>query len=126
MTTMVLSIPNGSSNSSVSSEPSELIQVLVHVQAEVLNPNVARRRANMWLTMHAGHLLVAENPELILEDILQWRFDVFLSAPQLDKPGTVTRNHIGQIRLDATSGEIVESATLAEELRANANALVAS
>ena len=126
MTTMVLSIPNDSSNSSENIEPSELLQVLVHVQAEVINPNIARRRANVWLTMHAGHLLMVENPELILEDTLQWRFDVFLSVPQLDKPGMVARSHIGQIRLDARSGEIIESTALVEELKANANALAAS
>ena len=123
---MVLSIPNGSSNSSVSNEPPELMQVLVHVQAEVLSPDVARHRANKWLTLHAGHLLLVKHPELLLEDSLQWRFDVLLSVPQLDNPGTAKRHQIGQIRLAAKSGEIINSSTLIEELRANANALVAS
>lgn len=99
---------------------SERIQVMIHVQAEVLDPGIARRRANVWLTMNAGHLLMVMNPELVLEEPLQWRFDVMLSVPQLDAPGTAAQKRIGQIRLNAHSGEVIDATALVEELRANA------
>jgi hypothetical protein len=89
----------------------------------MLDPVIARRRANIWLTMNAGHLLMANHPELILGESLQWRFDVILSVPQHDRPGLVTQNRIGQIRLDALTGEIVDPIELVEELEANANSL---
>jgi hypothetical protein len=53
------------------------------------------------------------------------RFDVFLTVPQLDPAGTVSRNFIGQMRLDAVTGEVVTPQRLIEELRANTDALAA-
>jgi hypothetical protein len=103
----------------------ETIQVTVHVQAEVISPKLALRSANVWLAMNAGHLLQVSNPELVLGDALQWRFDVFLTVPQLDPAGTVSRNFIGQMRLDAVTGEVVTPQRLIEELRANTDALAA-
>ena len=123
MTVMVLPLSDQENRSEQSNEP---IQVMVHVQAEVMNPNLARRRANVWLTMNAGNLLMVKNPELVLGDPLQWRFDVILSVPQLDHPGTVTQNRIGHIWLNALNGEIVEPLALLEELKANANSLAVS
>ena len=106
-------------------ENSEHMQVIVHIQAQVLGPKVARRRANIWLAMNAGHLLMAENPELVLGESLQWRFDIVLSVPRQDKPGSVTRDAIGRILLDARSGEILNQASLVTELNAHAAALAA-
>ena len=44
------------------------LQVNVHVQATVTAPEVATHKANVWLSMNAGHLLMAENPELLLDE----------------------------------------------------------
>jgi hypothetical protein len=46
-------------------------KVAVHIDTEVLHPEVARRKANAWLLLYAGHLLRADNPELIWEDGMQ-------------------------------------------------------
>ena len=99
-------------------------QVTIHVQAAVIDPEVARRKANVWLLINAGNLLGAVNPELVLGDPLLWRFDVRLSMPQLDRPGFGVRRRIGQIHLDAVTGEVMASPTLVDELRAAADALV--
>ena len=80
-------------------------QVTIHVQAAVLDPEVARRQANVWLLMNGGHLLGAANPELVRGDPLLWRFDVRVSVPQLDRPGFGASHRIGQIHLDAVTGE---------------------
>jgi hypothetical protein len=99
------------------------VQVMVHVQAEVLEPEAARRQVNIWLSMNAGHLLLAENPELLLSEPLLWRFDVLLSVPRLSQPGTVRRRRIGQIRINATTGDVVDPEMLIADLTAHANAL---
>jgi hypothetical protein len=122
MTRMVLPTQIGDANAPRTEE--KRLQITVHVQAEVLDPQVARRKANTWLLMNAGNLLGAENPELILDDTLLWRFDVRLTVPRLDRPGTGVVNRIGQIHLDAVTGEVMAADTLVDDLRAAADALI--
>lgn len=78
------------------------LSVSVHVQTDVVAPEVARRRANVWLLENAGNLLRAESPELVIDEPLLWRFDVVLTHP---KTGTVGR--MGRIEVDATTGGII-------------------
>ena len=99
------------------------MQVNVYIKADVLAPEMALRKANLWLSMNAGHLLVAENPELVLHEPLQWRFDVIYSLPNRQKPGTAQRTYLGRMHMDAISGEVNEQEQLIKELTANADAL---
>lgn len=101
--------------------PEPRVQIVVNVQAEVLNPEVARRKANGWLLEHAGNLLGAEQPELVLGERLLWRFSVILGLPHLDRPGTGERHPIGQILLDAVTGAVEQPEALAEALQAHAS-----
>jgi hypothetical protein len=122
MTQLVL--PAGASAYTGRPDPAnQQIEVMVHVQVQVLDPDVARRRANVWLGMNAGHLLMVENPELLLGDPIQWRFDVILSTPRRNQPGTATQQPIGQIRLNANTGEVIEPARLIPLLTTSAAAL---
>jgi hypothetical protein len=100
------------------------MHVMVNVQADVLHPETAKRIATIWLLERAGNLLGAENPELILSDPMQWRCDVILSMPNLSEPGTGERHRIGQIAIDAVSGEIYNTEEMAEELQNNATLAV--
>lgn len=115
MTTMVLPIEQ--MNLPTTKSPSKL-QINVHIDAEVLDPEVARRKANVWLLLYAGNLLRADYPELILDKDLLWRYTVVLTSPQ---GGNVGR--IGQICVQATTGEVLGSEALSQELIANAEAL---
>jgi hypothetical protein len=99
------------------------MQVNVYIRADVMAPAMALRKANAWLSMNAGHLLVAENPELVLREPLQWRFDVIYSLPNRRQPGTVQRSYLGRLHMDAISGEVSEQEQLLKELTANAEAL---
>lgn len=101
----------------------ERMQVVVDLRTEVLTSSYAQRRANVWLGMNVGNLLLIEHPELLLGDALQWRFDIILSVPQHNQPGPVTQQRIGQIRLDALTGEVLDPVELVEELMAHAGAL---
>jgi hypothetical protein len=78
---------------------SERIAVTVHVETEVLSPKLARRHANVWLTMNAGHLLLAKNPELLLGDLLEWRFNVFLSTPNMTSQGRFVKTELDRFAL---------------------------
>lgn len=117
MTTMV--VPTEQNNQQTT-KPQPTFRVAVHIDTEVLDPEVARRKANVWLLLHVGHLLRADFPELIILDKeLMWRYSVVLTSSQ---GGDVGR--IGQICVYATTGEVITSETLCNELIANTNALV--
>lgn len=97
------------------------MRVAVHIDAEVLDAEIARRKANVWLLKYAGNLLGAKNPELILQNRLIWRVDVVLATSKRGQIGKV-----GQLQIDALTGEIISTENLVNELLSNADALVAS
>ena len=103
-------------------EPGASLQVAVHIYAEVMAPERAQHIANVWLAMNAGHLLLAENPELLLNEPLQRRFDVFLTTPDRTNPGSVTRALLGRMFVNAMNGAVIEPDALIEELTAHAAA----
>ncbi len=87
-----------------------MLQVSVHLQTTVLAPDAAQHKANVWLSMNAGHLLLAENPELVLNDLLQWRFDVMRSLRRRDQPEAATHTFVGRMHMDAVTGAVIEPA----------------
>lgn len=119
MTAMVLPVHGQAARKATTDQT---MQIMVNIQAEVLDAEVVRRMANVWLLENAGNLLGAEHPELILGDRLFWRYDVILGIPNLDRPGTGELVRVGQIMLDATTGEVQKRETLAEELQGHATA----
>jgi hypothetical protein len=94
------------------------VQVNIHVQAPVVSPELARRRANVWLLEHAGNLLRAETPELIAGEKLTWRLDVVLTSPAR---GVVGR--VGQLEVDPATGDVLADKSLVKEIVAHAQAL---
>ena len=102
-------------------ENAERLQVSVHIQAEVLSAEAARREANFWLLENVGNLLRADNLELVLGDRLVWRSDIVLTSPTRGTIGVV-----GRLEIDAITGEVLADETLAEELTPYAHALTAN
>ena len=100
-------------------EKANRLQVSVHIQAEVLSAEAARREANTWLLANIGNLLRAENPELVVGERLLWRIDIVLTSPKQEPVGV-----IGRIELDAITGEVLADETLIEKLGFNSGALV--
>jgi hypothetical protein len=122
MTAIILPVPTQHhANSADASD--QRVQVLVNVQAEVLSPEVARRKANVWLLENVGHLLATTTAELLLGERLYWRFEVDLEVPNLAQPGSGALYRIGQILLDAVTGEVQNGDVLAEELQTHAASL---
>lgn len=97
------------------------LQVSVHIQAEVMSAEAARRQANFWLLENIGNLLRAESLELVLGDRLVWRAEIVLTSPRRGRLGAV-----GRLEIDATSGEILANDTLAEEIIPLASNLTAN
>ena len=102
---------------------SQRMQVIVNIQAEVLDSEVARHMANAWLFENIGDLLGTTTSELVLGDRLFWRYEVILGLPNSAQPGSGALYRIGQIVLDAVTGEIQDADALAEELRVHAAAI---
>lgn len=119
MTAMVISLQQESQNRIASDR---LLRISVHIQADVLDAEIARRKANVWLLENAGNLLGATTPELVLGERLRWRYDIVLSEPDLTSPGQGKSLRVGQIVLDAVTGEVLEADRLIEELRTYAAA----
>lgn len=95
-------------------------KVSVHIDTAVLDPEAARRKANAWLLLNAGHLLRVDKPELRLEDgELLWRYTIMLTSP---RGGDVGR--IGQIQVRAKTGEIVATEALRAQRLVNARSLL--
>jgi hypothetical protein len=87
------------------------VQVNIHAQAQVVSPELARRRANVWLLENAGNLLRAEAPELIAGEHLTWRLDVVLTSPAR---GVVGR--VGQLEVDSATGDVLADTPLVQEI----------
>ena len=104
----------------------ERLRIAIHVQAEVVPEKEAIKKASSWLLMNAGNLLRADNPELILGDPLKWRLDVWLSTPALNPPRVGTSGRIGHVYVDASTGEVLTTDSLIDDLKAAADALVAN
>jgi hypothetical protein len=85
-----------------------------------ITPFVARQNANAYLIMRVGNLIMAGEPDLELrEDGPYWVVPVVLTSPGFGHVGQV-----GQILLDAQTGNIIESeSTSSAEIENNAERL---
>jgi hypothetical protein len=98
-------------------------QVVVSVvdergQATLLDPHIARRKANGWLVTYVGSVL-AQQPQLQqVEGRLVWRFKAFFAVQ-----GHPLRGPVGSIDVDAYSAEVLTGKNRAAEIRANATAI---
>lgn len=87
---------------------------------EILEPETARRKANVWLLDNAGNLLGARNATLLVSGTIRWQFDVILTSPGRGLIGV-----IGKFCLDAVTGEAIVSKDLIPGFRRNADKLTA-
>jgi hypothetical protein len=101
-----------------SANDAQHVNVVVHVSAQVLAPDVARRKASGWLIDYVGNLLHAEQPQLLLGEQLAWQFQVALTSP---RRGTV--GYIGLLQMDAVTGEVLAPEITTESLHRYASQL---
>ena len=90
-------------------------------QAALLDPHIARRKANGWLVTYVGSVM-AQQPQLQqVEGKLIWRFKAFLAVR-----GQPPRGPVGFVDVDAHSGDVLNSEEAAAEMIANATAIARS
>src|SRR6186997_1341990 len=99
MTATVVTIPIVE-NTDVPANSEGRVKIVVHIQAEILDAEAARRIANEWLLAHAGNHLSATKPEIVVGEPLVWRFEVILGFPNVAQPGSGALYRVGQIMLD--------------------------
>lgn len=86
-----------------------------------ITPYVAKQKANYYLVMQVGNLVMSDEPGLEFhEQGARWRVPAILTNPEKGHIGK-----IGEVVVDAQTGCIIENeTTLAEEMQINAENLV--
>ena len=94
--------------------------VTVLVQPEIISADKARKRANGWLAMNIGHLLRANNPELILTPAFQlhWQVGIMLTSVE----GKIL-GQVGLLELDIVTGKILSDINLYNDIISQVNAI---
>lgn len=85
-----------------------------------ITPYVAKQKANYYLVMWVGNLVMSAEPNLEFhEQGAWWRVPAMLTNPEKGHVGK-----IGEVVVDAQTGSIVESETTSvEEMQINAESL---
>ena len=94
-------------------------RVYVSAMPPVLDERQARRKARIWLAENVGDMCLPESATLNRHNQRQvWRFSIMLGSAF-----RAPRGPIGEITIDAETGEVLASATLPDELTRNAENL---
>jgi len=97
------------------------LDINIHVSGEIaVSPQVARRRVTRFVVSHIGNLLCAGEPELVIGQRFIWRVPVVLTSPRKGIIGQV-----GEISVDAQTGELDIDQLLIERIQHSAQTLVA-
>ena len=98
------------------------IHLRFHVVATLnVTARDARRRVNRQVVTKLGTGLVAQDPELVIDDeSIVWRVPIMLSLPELGDLGQV-----GTIDVDAETGEILTTTVAQERIIQHARRLYA-
>jgi hypothetical protein len=91
----------------------EHTEVIVHVHARIVASIRARRKVNGWLCLEVGDRMLAGEPELIVGDQLIWRVPVQWTSPTQG----VLAWSVGQVMVDAVTGEILAGLPTAQEIQ---------
>jgi hypothetical protein len=92
--------------------PEKVLEILV---THGINGEIARRRADQFLLRKVGDLLYAEEPSLHFGERVCWKVPVALTNPERGRVGT-----IGELRIDAETGEVLAGRDEIEQLERNA------
>ena len=97
------------------------IEINVRVHAVMnITPVVARRKVNVLMLEKVGNLLHGGSPALFLTDRIYWQVPVILSTPSRGRIGQV-----GNIDVDAETGEMIVDDKLLEDIGEHARRLLA-
>jgi len=95
------------------------VEVDVTLQTRLgISANEAQQRARTCLALQCGQSFAVDPPILQVGDRLAWVVPVWLATPQNGR-----RAKIGELRIDAQTGEVMDDSDSCQSLRQIANAL---
>jgi hypothetical protein len=96
------------------------VSVKIHTPLNV-TPHVARQKANRQIALYCGQSFTLEAPELHVGDRVCWRVPVWVTHPTKGKVAW-----IGEVRIDAQTGEVLSTREQLRLLQAAANGVLQS
>jgi hypothetical protein len=107
--------------SSLSVPESVELDIHIHLTGKIaISPQVARRRVTRFVVSRIGNLLCAGEPEFVVGERFSWRVPVLLT-----RPDTGVLGRVGEISVDAETGELNIDPGTIEGIEQNARALAA-
>src|SRR5262245_7747275 len=94
------------------------VEIKIHARLNI-SSYVAKQKANVCLALHCGQSFCVEEPVLQIGQRIFWLVPVWFSTPQ---EGRQTR--IGELAVDAQTGEVVEAGERCRLLKRIANTLL--
>ena len=103
--------------------PTARIDVNINISATLnVTAYTAKRKANTFVLNRLGTGLFGDEPQLVVTDkLICWRVPVFVSTASRGRLGQV-----GQIDVDAQTGEVLVDDNSLKDIASNAERLVAS
>lgn len=94
------------------------VSVKIHTPLNITR-HVARQKVNVQLALHCGQSFVLDEPELQMGERVCWRILIWVTHPT---QGKVTC--IGDVRVDAQTGEVLCTREQLQLLKAAANGVL--
>jgi hypothetical protein len=94
------------------------LEIRVHTRLNI-SSYVAKQRANVCLMLHCGQSFCIDEPILQVGDSVEWLVPVWLAPPEEGR-----RTKIGELHVDAQTGEVVDGVEHCRVLKAIANSLL--
>jgi hypothetical protein len=96
------------------------VSVKIHTPLSITR-HVARQKVNVQLALHCGQSFAVDDPELQMGERVCWRVPVWVTHPMKDKVAC-----IGDVRVDAQTGEVLCTREQLRLLKAAANGVLQS
>ena len=97
------------------------VAIKIHTRLHI-SSYVAKQKANVCLALHCGQSFCVDDPILQIEERIVWLVPVWLSPPHQE--GRIAK--IGELVVDAQTGEILESGERCRMLQQIANTLLST
>jgi len=83
-----------------------------------VDAKTAHKRATLWLINEVGNMLFGGAPDLVISNQTLWRVPVIASSSEVDR-----HDQVGVVDVNATSGELLVSDQLREQIINNVHHL---
>jgi hypothetical protein len=93
------------------------VEIKIHTRLHI-SAYVAKQKANVCLALHCGQSFCVDEPILQIGQRISWLVPVWLSTPQEGR-----KAKIGELVIDAQTGEVLEAGERCRVLRQIANSL---